>query len=552
MVKVRNAVDGPATPGTFAVTLDNSDGRFTPGNALGPYLPGWAEGVRLRYKVTKGSTFTRFIGAVVSIEPEFPTTAPGQGIVNVGAIDALANLGLYKLRTDYVEASLWDAFNAGNTAEIYMLDEPTGSDTLKNSDPNGPPLLIYSPKGSPSTGVLTMAAAEGLPGGGLMHLEPHGVGRWISIAVCQPRTTSVPTSARLTFAFRTEKLPSAAYGDIVNVFTPDNNFQFRLRVQSTGALDCYDSTGTPTNLVPASGIIDNDWHTVTLIGGAGGVTASILLDQFKPEGFPVSATLSPCKIVGASTVIFGANCFPWALGKQTNGFDGDIAAISIVGAASAADFNGPSYLHPSIAVKSASSRLTDYDRAARTRGLPAMTTTGTAEVMNVSQSNHAGMSLLDALDELRRTTGAELIWDPVADAPRWYRGDALRPGTVAATIDSEVDLDHDGGYAWRLATDTVPTRVTVDWPSGSVTVVRTESEVGGRSREQSITTCAADEAGARAVAGSLLSRSRYLRPTSLRINLPTAGNDLYTAIMGIEPGERIRVSNVPASIFGRS
>ena len=61
-------------PSTCTVTLDNSDGRFTPRNAAGAYYPNVKRGRPLRVTVTHdGVDYVRFTGYVAQWPVQWPT-----------------------------------------------------------------------------------------------------------------------------------------------------------------------------------------------------------------------------------------------------------------------------------------------------------------------------------------------------------------------------------------------------------------------------------------------------------------------------------------------
>jgi hypothetical protein len=79
-------------PGMLTFLLNNQDHRFTPGNPLSPYSPGWRTGMRIRLRETLGyQTYTYFDGNL--LQPDMTIQTPGlDQTVTVSATDRLGRL----------------------------------------------------------------------------------------------------------------------------------------------------------------------------------------------------------------------------------------------------------------------------------------------------------------------------------------------------------------------------------------------------------------------------------------------------------------------------
>jgi hypothetical protein len=79
-------------PATATLTLDNSDGRFTPDYTSGPYSAGFRKGIQVRVSVDlDGTTYRRFTGYVDEIDgPSWPGGVTQQSFVTLTCSDELA------------------------------------------------------------------------------------------------------------------------------------------------------------------------------------------------------------------------------------------------------------------------------------------------------------------------------------------------------------------------------------------------------------------------------------------------------------------------------
>ena len=124
--------------GTFAVTLDNTDGRFDPNNALSPYVtgagnPGGAAGLvtsqrRLRVRATwLNVTYGVFRGNVEAW-PQRWSDGGFSGEVGASGSDAFAILANVNMTAMPVSEVLKD-----NPSSLFRLTETSGANTAGNS-----------------------------------------------------------------------------------------------------------------------------------------------------------------------------------------------------------------------------------------------------------------------------------------------------------------------------------------------------------------------------------------------------------------------------------
>lgn len=132
-------------PGRCTFTVDNSSGRFTPGNSGSPYFPGVVLGRRVQVNVKdeNGTYHTRFDGQINEIDVNPVST--GQGTTaQIVCVDVLGFINRYP------EFQSWTVQNTLTYSPIaqYVLNEPAGStlvfDTSGNNAPALAPYLYYN------------------------------------------------------------------------------------------------------------------------------------------------------------------------------------------------------------------------------------------------------------------------------------------------------------------------------------------------------------------------------------------------------------------------
>jgi hypothetical protein len=103
--------------GNLTFLLNNADHRFTPGNPLSPYSPGWRPGMRIRVRETlEYKTFTHFDGNL--LQPDVTIQTPDlDQTVTVSATDRLGRLATG--RTLISNLAEWIIYNGGSSLKAY-------------------------------------------------------------------------------------------------------------------------------------------------------------------------------------------------------------------------------------------------------------------------------------------------------------------------------------------------------------------------------------------------------------------------------------------------
>jgi len=145
--------------GTLGLTLDNTDGRFTAGNASGPYYPFIRPACPVRVSVIVGGvTYQRFYGMVTDWGQKW---AGLLDTVRISAVDLFGLLG----GDEALQPMLSEEILVLGPAAYYPLSEPAESSSAGDIAGKGAGALAVTQVGS--GGTLTFGSADGPPADGL-------------------------------------------------------------------------------------------------------------------------------------------------------------------------------------------------------------------------------------------------------------------------------------------------------------------------------------------------------------------------------------------------
>ena len=154
-------------PSVCTVTLDNSDGRFTPRNAAGAYYPNVKRGRPLRVTVTHdGVDYVRFTGYVAQWPVQWPTAVDSVSYVTITAVSRTARLG----RGNELRSVIEEEILADGPIAYYTLGEPAEATQAFDSSGNG---LTLAQVGSGADVIFGEATGPGTdwPDGGHFSTE---------------------------------------------------------------------------------------------------------------------------------------------------------------------------------------------------------------------------------------------------------------------------------------------------------------------------------------------------------------------------------------------
>lgn len=518
-------------PGVLTALFDNTDGARTPDNPLSPDFPFITDGAWTRFVVTRGGVpSTRHRGRISVGEPQMPDGEPSRAVVAIESVDMLGTIAERDLLADWIEQ--W--VNTAETAavDLFPLDEDVPvPGTLRNLGSRAGTARVVA--ASTRAGSAKTETPEGIALEGSVVLTPSttGVGPVISV------TTGVAAGSvnNIMFTFRSTDRTAAAGPDkylavgldgsgaaLWSVRLKDNTGQCDVNVYDAAGVFRGTIIGNFSSVGEAAGA--DEWHLVQLVWSGGTMLGFTFraADNSQSGG----ATLTGLDIRGTRAVVLGGLVAgSRALGKQTACVAARFGAVVITDSTNSAR----QYLEPD-ALTTAQTRFTDMnlycDFASAqigTRNKP------------VARKTSAGRTGFDVVAELARTTGALVVASRSTDGTLlWYDSDQQRLPTVALTVDVELDADGSGGFPWRKGD--VPSYVKATFPGGAVAYQDTSRP----RKDVTVDTCAADSEGALDVASFRVNASQRLRLTKLVVDIATASNDLWSSIMALEVGQRIR------------
>jgi len=546
---------GEVGPSVLTTTLDNSDGALTPDNPDSPWWPNVALERQIYVYLERGEQrWPVFNGWIKVLAPEFPSAAVSSATVQLQAVDALGLAAARVLRSNWVHAAeLWAKFRGARYDAIVLAGDGSATDTLDNVTTSPGPkaaAVIEAPAGGIEIGPLSFGSADGLSVEGAATFAPaeDGVGSVIRVSLAAPVRSlqwwiKIPTETQVdaTTPRRDILRLSTAAGTLLGSVELTNN-------AGQTDLNLYSPAGTFLGTL-AFGCNTGAWVRVSVLtrtadptltewyydGGGragGGYLGSVPID-LRSVGIArfggVSGAVAKHSVAGIITAGLESAAVPAK--------DGQVAAAGTV-----------------------PERLTAW---AWVSPLGRAATIGTAADTPARVGTWHGRSALAVGQEIART-GRGFLWvDPPTGRPRFWAPDVCYPAEPLITIDPERDLI--GQPTLVYAVDASPTRITVEYPRGSVTVIgaglEAASAVVGPGSEQvrdaRVSTVCAVRDDAEAIGAELLERAnRGMRITSLTLDLNSSGQDHIPALFdaatpgaGLRPTQRLRVL-VPVSHFG--
>ena len=519
----------------MSFALWNDDGRFMPGNTGSPIYPAWGKGVRVRWIVSKnGTDYTRFVGWVQAIAPDYPGDSLSDAIVSVTAVDALGLLAQRKLRSNLTEVSLWRARNDTSWCDAYEASGSTSGQVAL--------LTNYSQDATPGSPSAQYAAADSALNFGTEN--DLSVGGIVTAGGQQTTKTLMGLQAtsyqiKLHLKGPTQQVSAAA------------TYYQCARFASIGVLAVVQS-GSDNSLV-----LRNDANTST-VGTIGTlpkgqwveVVAYSRSDNRARSDWQMTLTDGTTTTLSNVNVDIRNTASVWFPGNATPSLDCSASGVVALGT------DTPINVEEAFTAVENGTVSTRVDMVANVVDEMPVTLAQVGTLTGaVSTGRWSDRSAFEVLQEIARTHSG-IVWARSRDSVVYVIGsDQTYPTTAVATI----DVDHDCIGSPRLldGSEAQPTRVDAEWPGGVQTVRNATLETAGTVRSKRITTVAAAAAVATAAAQTVLDRgSGGIRVSQIELDLQGAAHDLApdvlseaTTLGGLFPTVRYRIV-VPSSHFG--
>ena len=559
-------------PGSLGFTLDNNDGRFTPGNTA-VYTVGLVEGVLVQW--TCGTRVRRFRTGVPEVS--FPTQVGGRSTVEVTCLDALALLAKREMRQMVDEV----AFTVRPVAHWPLNDSGTAA-----VDISGNAEVELTPAGT-STELLSWGNAVGprTDGRGALSFQPEA-------------TTFLADSSSpcVTSATALGATVAQSWAATASSFTTGYALSFWFSVR-----DIYGGTFSTTNLwdgpyviLAALGGTAVMWRLADrkLVVACGPISQPVL-------NMPDLPAVQPGGVHHVFLQIENNALVPecrgrlWLDGVETSTFLGDGAAthgpttaptVYLGGAAGTLSFTDPAYgLSGSSAVATvwtyqqsedliAAGVVPDFypvgsagpseDAGARFQRLGswlgrsgiAYAVQGTPSASLMDAQNTEGKSMLSAMCTALALEERVLDCATLAgvETVRAWMRDQHRPASPAVTA----DVQDDGVGVPALTFDASGVAETVTVKGFSRTVTWTDAATPERWQGTSAALDAAtddfDALRGLAQFRTIVGRVTTMTPSKITVDAASSKASLTTALLGLTPMNRIRVSGLPSGIVGFS
>lgn len=573
--KTINATWGQTDPfrdveaGTFTFTLDNFDGRFTPGNVLSPLATPIQEGTAVCWQA--GSRLMS--GSILNFA--FPNSADERGRITITCDDILGDLARYQMPTTGFMAQLeapatplllWlmnednKASSATETTGTNAVLAPNTGQYYYNS---GTQYFVQTA----TFGVTQSASFLGQTG---MSITP-GTQRNGVPATGDYGSMIADVTGLTNFTY---PIANGGYWGFWcdQVWADDKDPAYQACVQVTfSSNNAYPLTYYPYPNVPQ---LPFDAPTVSIfpssvvLGGSPGSASSPLTVPLTPGPhyyavkifaptitsgyYPISATLY-VDGVSQGTVNYAISAA--AFGNWNP--QPSIVAVNVFGQAGATISRLGHFAtlpHPELAnVTTVADKLTFYDAAISS--IPAATVSGTLSTAPIGQTIQTGTAL-EALQAMMRTEQGYLypvttgtVTSPTVTLTMRSRTRALTP---KISFDAVTEIEGVLPFE-RHITNLVATS-TANGDGTSATL--TDSSVSARAQNSSSSDAVLFSKYADALlwASDRINRGKILTPypTTITIDSQTTPTDRSADLLALVPGDRVSITNINSKITGFS
>lgn len=528
------------TSGRFSFTLNNADGRFTPGNVSSPLATTVTEGMTVSWLLG-----TRLlVGTIRAIQPGFPGDVSAWSQVQIDCDDMLGAASRHDVST------LEDALDEAVTPYAFWpLDDSVGATIAREQIASGMgDLALYRFNSAPSTPTPLLFGVLPVPGLSSTQMRFEGMNEQLSLS-----TNLVSPN----FAY-----PQTSMGAWGFWVTPSAVTRLVLSVGFAG-LD-QPVTVTVTSAPSSAGV-------ALTLGTASPINSAIpLLQQYKPHyvAFQLATTVSAgvWTITGTLFVdgVSGGSGTYTQAGSVTSLTTTDRQPTTVkltIGDGASDSFavvsrllHSASVAHEELVnVPTEASILAAVDAAVPEMVFDVLPTD--LSLAAVAPASGKGTAL-DVINDVMRTeqgyvwsVGSGTLLAPVQKVRFRSRN---RPSTVTASFDVERELDSTPEFA-RDVTNMVSSE-TVRGPVDQVTVTDTSvvARVGSASSSDETLFSYTTDMTAWGQDRLMRGENVTLRVASITVDAFTTPTDRSSSLLGLVLGDRVRLTNLPSTQLGFS
>jgi hypothetical protein len=321
----RSRAFSPAATGTASFTLDNSDGRFSPGNIYSPYYPTVLDRVAVRIKV---DTQTVFTGVVDSTTVQLNRS---QVVAVVECVDILKSLSQTRIQSMAIEeATLVALANTGSACwPMSDLNATRGDEWAAWRDESADPIEIRGGflGGKAGSHEFEQDAPPFMQGS--IKIVPDDPTNLVGPVLVSPVTFNPGANGTVMFWFR-----ATSAGYLLNMDRQSSgNGYMQLFLSGAGALTLTvrnDSSNTMTltrSTSPATGVgmVDDAWHFVAM----GTDTTGTRLFMYVDGATYTSSTGTTRTIGSTDRRLTIGGVWNWSTDQPTYGCSASFAGVAV-------------------------------------------------------------------------------------------------------------------------------------------------------------------------------------------------------------------------------
>lgn len=520
-------------PGVLSLDLDNIDGTFTPDNPTSTYYPNFVEGKRVRVQVVKSaSTYTRFVGRIVALEPDFPAV-PTKAVTRLTAVDSLGDLQRITLRPMLLNTPAGLSYPLNDTAARQGAAAFAGGEY--------PDLTV---RNVAATGGVDFAADSSLDVDGTAYVTLRaGKGLWHASPAYPPANSGYSPTL-----FGYVKLTDGSYGEVMS-------FSVGRRSSATDYMSVsFGASGLTANLYQGGALNKSIGPLAVVPGEWLALTLALYDYHFGPTyNFDLYARGEATGDVNVSSSTATAQINPDCI-SIGGSIDMSCARFRPMHTDGGSIYSSYSAIAGRSTLTTALSTFATECNVSSLSASLAWTSTPTP---NVSTPLKLGeRTAFEVLLDIARSQAGIVYQTYSTSATQAVNVVALadsRPTTVALTIDAE--NDGIGGPNLTRDIQGVGGSAVANSTLNSVTVTDATLAATYGTTPVTVDTVQGDANALYSAASNLLAQggaSNRLRLSSITVDLATAQNDLYASFFALTPGARLRYSNLPSTYFGRT
>lgn len=536
------------SPGTAQLTLDNTDGRFTPGRQVladgvttNPYWPYLVPRAQIRWSWVKGaSTYRRFTGYVKG----WPTQQQsGHSRVPIQATTIDDRLARVQMDPMIGQEVLLDG------PDFYWpLDDEAGSSSAAETVQNRAASIIHVSDAALTFGDNGPGAGNG-PG---VKFAPTGGGTTGQVL----RRTNLPDAPTWATDFTVEvwvEVPSPAPADggtVVALLSDDQFFGLRVLLDSSMVVWVQSVVGG-VGFLNSPAALDPGWHLVTFVVNTLG-NATLYVDGVSVD----TAAMVGTEGVSPDQILIGGADYH-ATGAAAVSHDrltGNIGHVALYDRA----LNATRVAAHFSAGRDWSGETVD-ERIARFLSYGGVAASG----YNLDPSDvvlggypQGGKDVVSGSQDMAVSEGGGAVVYAGADGKVQFRNRDFRtPGAPDLTLDAQADLEGEsyaGAFDDTLIVNEVAgSRGTVTGTASTFVVDDDDSQSAFGVISDSFTSYAADDDDVRYNAQDRLAAQRdpAFRLPQLTVDLSTSSTStIYGDVAAVDIGSRIEVTGLPATV----